>query len=249
MPGIQGGHLNDSRRLRQLAQLAALSMAVCCFHFAHAADEARIKRIIVAVSPGAKYRVAIAATGLGGIGGAANAQDTARKSEQINEKARELGVPNIGPTIAARLEKALEKKGYEIVREKHAKADGPSNDADADSEPESPRDDADAVLTVLLVSPGFLAMNPAAAYRPNIRALVKLRDPKSRAVLRSARIVYGQTYLPAGTTVLPVDPKYSYSSFDALLAKAGEAFEGYAKGAEPIAAAIAAEIPPAARAR
>ncbi len=230
-------------RIRNILHVIVLSLSVCVVQFGRAAEgDVPIKRIIVAVSPVTAYHVTIGAVGLGAIGGAVKSSDTAEKSKQLTEKARELGVPDIGATIADGLEKELAKRGYEIIRGKGVKVESPE-DSQTDAQPDAPQQEADAVLSVILLSPGFRAQHAVTDYHPNIRALVSLRDPKSRAVLHSTRVVYGDTYLSSGTTVLPVDSKYSYPSFEALLANAGEAFEGLAKGVAPVVSAIASGIP------
>lgn len=205
-------------------------------------------RIMVVVTPGSKYRIALGAAGGGAIAGGIQSENATKRSEELNSKAQELGVLPVGPVIAARLKEDLRAKGYQIVREKRAVPEA-AGEADEEAGAQAQPEEVDLLLTVVLVSPGFYALNAAADYRPNLRALVKIRDIKSRAVLHSARVVYGQTYLPGGTTVIPVAAKYSYASYDLLLSRAGEAFEGLAKGAEPVAAAIAERIPPAAKLR
>src|SRR6266852_5350662 len=157
-----------------MLHIAALLVGVCFLPFAIAAD-ADAKRIVVAVSPVTTFSVTIGAVGLGGIGGAAKEADTAQKSQQLTDKARELAVPDIGARIAAGLENEPAKKGYEIVRSTSAQS--------APMQPE-----ADVVLMVILIQPGFRAQHAVSAYHPNLRALVTLRSAQSKAVLQSARI-------------------------------------------------------------
>ena len=226
--------------------LSLLPLAGCIAHPRQAFDQASasaVKRIAVVEPPAvARYSVNYiksAAGVFGLVGGLAKASDITTKADEITAKGRQLGVPNLAATIATELEKELASAGYDVSRERATGSDAGEGTGPV-SAPASA--EADAVLRIRLITVGFRAETSLSDYRPSIRAVVTLTSTRNQSVLYTERLAYGVDSGNDTITMLPVDPKYSFKDFDALMQNSEKAFEGLTKGAAVVAAHVAGKL-------
>lgn len=169
------------------------------------------------------------------IGGIVEETSNANKSNQFKKSVGD--VTRISKQLDNEIVQSLEAANYKVINipVKREKQDFLPNYSVVQS-------NADAYLDVVIENVGYFANDPFSPYIPTLRVKAHLVSAKDNKVLFSENLTYGEEWPGKKSIDIPSPDKYSYKSFNDLLANANEAREGLTYGIRPLATQLASEL-------
>lgn len=205
----------------------------------------RIKRIaVLAISEPTNVQVANiggAAMGFGLVGGLIQGGVNASHSKQFVEllKTRKH---SFAQPLEESLSQVLHDEGYEVTVVRDQK---PTLSADGKSDDYSGvHVDADAILAVWFGVTGYMSAPNSLHYEPWVLIKARLLDAATKKDVYYKTFTVGYRMKIENVVSLPADPKYRYSSFDDLMARADDAAAGLKNCDDTVASRIALDLRP-----
>lgn len=171
------------------------------------------------------------------VGGLIAAAELQSKTDQFTAAVKQDKDFNLAQDFVKALQSGTTGISFQL-----ASADTPADRTDFLSDYSGVKTDADAYLDIVVRSAGYTAQYPSTPYIPSIYAPVRLVDAKTKQVLYSALLQYGDANPILDVSHIQPAESFRYTNFEALMNNQMQAASGLRAGAEKISQRIVSEL-------
>ena len=174
---------------------------------------------------------------IGGLAAAGAGEKIRADSKEVSAKFKALGF-DLHDVYADEMKNALERAGYEarVVTVERTMATKLVADLTGVGNAD------EAVLDLGIVMPRIARGKEGTRLLPGFATLVRLARPGGQTVVYRAAVSYSDIPRTLVATLIPLDDKYAFENYDALLQNDKLAVEAYQVGAAAVAERIAADL-------
>jgi hypothetical protein len=173
-----------------------------------------------------------------------NRADSKKKARKFNE-ALQKNPQDLATALTQRVAQALRGRGYEVeVLEGISRSEDDPDNVDYDAV----HADADALLHLWISEVGVYSSPLSTRYVPRVNASARLLVKGQQAYLYEEDIYFGVDAREGKAWAILPDPKYSYETFEELMAKIDEVRATFDAGVQQIASRMSEQIERAAAA-
>jgi len=171
------------------------------------------------------------------IGGLVAAAELQSKTDQFTAAVKQNKDFNLAQDFVKSLQSDTTGLTFQL-----ASVDLPADRTDFLSDYSGVKVEADAYLDIVVRSAGYTAQYPSTPYIPSIYAPVRLVDAKTKEVLYSTLIQYGDANPILEVSHIQPADSFRYSNFESLINNQAQAASGLKEGAEKIGQRIVSEL-------